>query len=275
MGTSTSSSGAPSGVPLVPPWVPEIPLGDLDTDDDPGPQPDQEVSEPSAQVALAPRGRFGPARGSLGRFGSSGSRAEMRRGVGHYVAKGLGGTGTATRRFARTAQTAGTLYRTLSPSGPPTEVAARLDLTMLAGRTAEQIIDAVIEGIRPVDGTQDAESGRRAIGDALADLLTRYPDADLLSLSHEERLFAVERYLCWDIYARFALDVGEAIKDKAPTATDALERFKEARDYIGEVVAASIRNLDASRRDLTASQVNRLAQQALAETLSVFEEYVR
>src|SRR5437870_9526365 len=113
MGTSASSSGAPSGVPMVPPWVPDVvPADGQDTGSDdapdlPPPNTTPAPAVPPPPVPIAPPGRFGPSRISLGRYARSGSSAEMRRGLGHYVSKGLGGGGTATRRFGGTASTAG------------------------------------------------------------------------------------------------------------------------------------------------------------------------
>src|SRR5262245_42432143 len=103
MGTSQSSTGATSQVPLVPPWVPPVPQ--------PYPEniePDQPLpNEPFLPVAplpnsLAPLARFGPSRSSLGQYASSGSTSDMQRGLGHYVGKGLGGAATATQRFSAT-----------------------------------------------------------------------------------------------------------------------------------------------------------------------------
>jgi hypothetical protein len=114
MGTSQSSPGSPSGVPLVPPWVPDpMPLPDDDADDNGSRDepPGSELNgEPQQSEPLAERGRFGPARTSLGSFARTGSNSDMRRGLGHYVRRGLGGPRHATQRFGGTARTAGSLY---------------------------------------------------------------------------------------------------------------------------------------------------------------------
>src|SRR5438046_2987996 len=115
MGTSASSSGAPSGVPMVPPWVPDAPPADGqdggdETPDQPTLSPPPAPASPPLPVPIAPAGRFGPSRISLGQYARSGSADDMRRGLGHYVGKGLGGGGTATRRFGGTATTAGSIY---------------------------------------------------------------------------------------------------------------------------------------------------------------------
>src|SRR5438876_896952 len=107
MGTSASSQGAPSGVPLVPPWVPDVPSGNGDDDGDEEQAPHQQQTVTAPPVPIAPRARFGPARTNLGEYASSGSSDAMRRGLGHYIGRGLGGARVATRRFGGTASTAG------------------------------------------------------------------------------------------------------------------------------------------------------------------------
>ncbi len=134
-------------------------------------------------------------------------------------------------------------------------------------------MDAVVEAVRPIDGTQDAEAARAAIKDALSELLTRFPEADLLNLDAEQRVFAIERYTALDVFRRFELDVGKAIVEKAPSAVTALSRLKQVRDYVKETVAASFRRLRDAGRAITSGRVSQVVQDALAETFHVFEGY--
>ena len=157
MGTSSSSSGSPSGTPMVPPWVPDpVPPpsdgpGDNDAVPPDGDAPDQAAPRPAQPVPVAPGARFGGARRRLGSFAHTGSADDMRKGVGHYTRKGLGGSGTAVRRFGGTARTAGALFGALSAaaagqaSGPGNE----LDPPVLAGRSADEVMSAVVEAVRP------------------------------------------------------------------------------------------------------------------------------
>ncbi len=283
MGTSASSRGAPSGVPFVPPWVPDAPPadgqdgGEGDAGDQQTPEAQPAPAAPPLPVPLAPPGRFGPSRISLGKYARSGSSDEMRRGLGHYVGKGLGGAGTATRRFGGTVSTAGTLYGALSSvaSGQASAPGSPFDPALLAGRTASEIMDAVVEAVRPIDGTQDTEASRLAIRDALSELLNRFPDADLLNLSEDQRAFAIERYVAVDVYNRFRLDVGMAIQDKAPGIAAALTRFKEVKDYIKQTVSAAFRQVRAAGQALNVRRIAQIVRQALGETFQVFEDYVR
>lgn len=286
MGTSQSSSGSPSGAPMVPPWVPDpvVPAnsdqGDDDGDDqnitDDAGSENEQLRPPPGPVPVAPTGRFGPARRALGRFARSGSTDDMRRGVGHYVSKGLGGSGTATRRFGGTARTAGSLYGALSAAsaGQPAVPGSPFDPALLQGRSADEVMDALVEAVRPVDGTQDAEASRYAINDALSDVLSRHPNADLLNLDEEQRLFAIERYIALDVFNRFALDVGKHLQDNAPGVNAELARLREVKSYIRETIAAAFRETRAAAQALDTKRITGIARRALQETFEVFEGYL-
>ena len=277
MGTSSSSSGSPSGTPMVPPWVPDpVPPPDDGPGDDDAALPDQAAQQPAQPVPLAPPARFGGARTRLGSFARTGFADDMRKGVGHYARKGLGGSGTAVRRLGGTARTASTLFGALSAaaagqvSGPGNE----LNSAVLAGRSADEVMSAVVEAVRPVDGTQDGEASRAAIGKALSELLTQFPDADLLNLSEEQRILAVERFIAWDVFNRFELDLGKTIQEKAPSVASALSRLKEVRDFITQTVAAQFRKLATGAIALGSSKVAEIVRDALGLAIGVFEGYL-
>lgn len=281
MGTSQSSPGSPSGVPLVPPWVldPVLPPDD-DAYENGGQDTELDIEpdgDPQQQAPLAERGRFGPARRSLGNFARTGSNNDMRRGVGHYVRKGLGSSRRAAQRFGGTARTAGSLYGALSgaASGRASAPGSPLDPALLSGRSADEVMDAVVEAVRPVDGTQDAEASRDAIRNALSELLNRFPDAELLNLSEEQRVYVIERYTALDVYNHFRLDLGKTLQEKAPSATVGLSRLKDVKDYIVQTVAASIRGARSTGQLLNAQRVAGMARRALRETFEVFEGYLR
>ncbi|SAL09536.1 hypothetical protein AWB64_00159 [Caballeronia sordidicola] len=286
MGTSQSSSGSPSGVPMVPPWVPDISLPpplpeSAPTEAAPAPGEPTPVAPPSAPaesqqpIPIAPARRFLGANRNLGEYARSGDRASMRRGLGQYVRKGYGGSATATRRMGGTAQTAQALYSALSgvqgdSAGAPGNP---LDPALNVGKSADEVMDAVVEAVRPVDGTQDAEASRTSIKDALSDVLNQFPDADLLNLLPEQRELAVERFVAGDVFRRIDLDIGRTIREKAPNAAIGLGRLKEIREYVRETVAASFRRLREAGQHLSAGRITQIVQSAIRETFLVFEGY--
>ncbi len=276
MGTSQSSGGPASGVPMVPPWTPAAPADPTPEapatggTEEAAPAPAQPVASP-----IAPSGRFASARRSLGDYASSGDGQELRRGTGHYVRGGYGGAATTTRRFGGTATTAAALGGALAglAGGQGSGTGSPLDPALLAGRSADEVMDAVVEAVKPTDGTQDAEASRAAIRDALSELLKRFPNADLLNLSADERAFAIEQFTALDVFQRFVLDVGKTIQDRAPDATTALQRLREVRDYIREAVASSFRKLATTGRSLTSGRIGQVVRDALRDTFEIFEGY--
>ncbi|WP_335645454.1 Qat anti-phage system associated protein QatB [Solilutibacter oculi] len=160
------------------------------------------------------------------------------------------------------------------PGGGAAQAGAPLERPLLEGRSAEEIMDRVVDAVRPVDGTQDAEASRAAIRDALTDLLTQYQDADLLELSLDQREFAIERFVAYDVFQRFELDVGQHIQDSAPTVSEGLSRLKEAKDYIRQTVSASFRKLRQSGRGLTDANVSQVVKEALRDSFEIFEGYI-
>jgi len=275
MGTSSSSSGSPSGVPLVPPWAdkPQLPPAQPDTLPEPDstdatdnePQGDQTPSLP-----LAPPGRFRGTRVALGSYADSGSRTSLKQGVGRYIGTGLGGGSTAAKRLSGTAQTAGALYSVFS--GTDHRGREPFDLTSVEGKSAREIGDIIVANIRPINGTQDAEASRRAVHDALSDLLTQYPDADLLNLEQDQTIFVLERYIALDVFNRFCLDVGKTIMDRAPSAATALERLDEVKNFISQIVAAAFRTALSHSQIVNGDDAENIAKDCLKTACIIFED---
>ena len=116
---------------------------------------------------------------------------------------------------------------------------------------------------------------QQAIRDALSELLNQFPEADLLDLSEDQSIFAIENFIALDVFNRFNLDLGKTLQDKAPTASAALSRLKDVKDYIKQTVSAQFRALHTAEEQLNAHRISDLAQQALQNTFEVFEEYVQ
>lgn len=269
MGTSQSSSGPGGGVPLVPPWADDIGAPAADGSDE-----GQESTEPDGQkpVPLAPRARFGDTRRALGEFASSGDTRRLRRALAHYVGTGYGGTSTMARRMGGTARAAGRLNDVLQ-SGRAPDGADLRDAILASGSDVNVVLDAIVDVASPADGTQDAESSRRAMREALSDLLTWAPDVDFLALTDAQRFFVIERYTALDVYGRFCLDLQRTIMDKSPDPATGLRRLKQVQEFIAEHVAAAFRAIRERGTTATTSNVTQLTRDALRATFSVFEEY--
>lgn len=174
-----------------------------------------------------------------------------------------------------TAQTAQALYAALSGGSDTLLPSAGhiLDPALLAGKSADDVMDALVEAVRPVDGTQDSEAGRASIKDALAEVLSRFLDADLLNMQQNQRELAIELFVANDVFRRINLDVGRSIREKAPNAAAGLGRLKEVRDYVRQTVSASFRKLKEKGQSLVSGRILQIAQSAIRETFQVFEGY--
>lgn len=268
MGTSKSSTGPGAGVALVPPWA--APDPDQPTTEPAGPSDSTEEHDTGDTSPLAPPGRFRDARRQLGSFARTGDTDALRRGLGHYVRSGYGGSATFSRRLAAVGGTSGRLYDVLATGRLPNGTALA-DVVLVASGHADVLLDAVVNSLQESNGTQDAEATRKATRTALSDLLQRYPDADLLTLDADQRLFVVERYTAEEIFLRVRLDLHEAIALHAADASTMLSRLRQVRSYVQQAVAAQFRALGTA--PAAASQVRTVVSQVIKTTLSVFEEF--
>ncbi len=179
-------------------------------------------------------------------------------------------------RMGGTVRTAGALYNALYAvaSGEAPGPGSPLDPALLAGRSAREILDALVEAVRPIDGTLDAEASRWSINQAYSELLERYGEADLLNLSDAQRFFLIERFVAQDVWARIDLDVGQTIQDKAATHTGGLARLKEIKELVVELVSAEFRKLWKKEKLVGARRIAEMAERAIQKTLYIFEEYL-
>jgi hypothetical protein len=173
-----------------------------------------------------------------------------------------------------TARTAGSLYSALSPGAPgPGEPETTLDRNILRGRSAREVMDVIVQAVRPGDGTLDGDASREAVKGSLVELLKRFPEADLLDLSEEQRAFAVEQFVALDVFQLYVLDIGKTIQDKASTSRAVLSRLREAKNYIKQTVSAEFRKLAADGQVLSRRTVTQIVQRALLRALQVFEHF--
>ncbi|KZB63126.1 hypothetical protein AUP42_01660 [Thalassospira lucentensis] len=280
MGTSQSNPGPGKGVPMVPPWADDLPDDEAASPDD-GAQPDDKPDDESQGTEnkppekIAPPHRWTGANRNLKKYAEGGGdQKDLKRSLHHYAKTGYGGSKGAAARMNGTAKTAAALGGVLSglaAGSTITSAGSPLDPKLLSGRTASEIMDALVETVRPVDGTQDAEAERASIRDALSELLVNYPEADLLDLTDDQRSFAIERFTAFDVFRRFDLDVGKTIREKASSASSALKLLKQARDYVKQVVAASFRKLKNDGHSLTSGKIVNVVKDALQATYEVFE----
>jgi len=285
MGTSASSSGPGSGVPLVPPWVADAesepdnsaaPNVDSDHAPEDNSLPDDGNKTPKARPQLAVSARFRLARRNLGEFSRSGSSRSLKKGLGHYSRSGLGGSNQATARMGKTVKNSGTLYAVLNALNGRGTVPSELsiDFSALKGRSTQETADAIAEAISPSTGSQDAEANRDSISQAFRELIKENPNIDLTALTEEQVASVVESYIVYDICKRIELDVGKAIFNKVDPIT-AIRRLDEMQNYVRQCVASSFRKFWPGASQLPQSEASRISRQVIQNTFYVFEEYIQ
>lgn len=270
MGTQRSSKGPKSGVPLVPPWV-------LPVDAPPAPAATRPPTVPAQPLPVAPPKRFQGASLNLGKYADTGSQRSLERGLGHYVRSGIGGAATGAQRLAGTARAAGRLYGGLAGfrAGDNRPQEFGLDKAELAGKSAREVGDKIIDAICPVNGSQDAEAQRDSLSRAISDLAEQYQNLDLTALNQEQIEKLLEFFIGYDISHRVELDVGKAIFAKAANYAAAVNRIEEMRQYIREKVSAAFRAQIKNGGKLTRSTGMQVMNNVIRDTLKVFEDYLK
>ena len=274
MGTSQSSAGPGPGVALVPPWVDDLP-----------PEPDDEVTDeakddPTEDTAktdppattLAPPRRFAEARRNIGEFARTSDTVSMRRGLREYTKTGYGGAESLTARFGGTVRQSERLFNALDPSQSESVERQRL-LAGSAGALA--LLDVVAEIVAPVDGTQDAESSRAAVFEAIAELQNQYPNADILELTAQQRDVLIEEFVAVSVYQRVILDIGDAISAKAPSIQAESSRLQQIRDFIKATVSGAFAQGRIIGSPTTSSDIASRTRDALQRTFQIFKDWVK
>lgn len=282
MGTSVSSSGPSSGVRLVPPWVsdPDA-VTEPDTNGPASPANDQDVSQTDEDNEDVPQDessplaspyRFREANVNLNRFAGSSSSDSLKRGIGQYVRKGLGGSHWASERMAGTTRRARALFGVLHSlsSSASSAVDLGIDTGSLSGRPAREILDRIIEALSPSDGTQDSEASRNSIFKALSRLIREDPTADLIALTNEQINLAIEFFIGEEICRRIELDVGNTILTNAPSPAAAIRLLGEINRYVGQAVRRAFRNQVSNSRSLTQRTITGLVSQIIGHVFQIF-----
>jgi hypothetical protein len=216
LGTSSSNPGPGGNSPLVPPWA------DLDGE---GPGP-----EPSPQ-------RFRGFRISLGKFIKTGNQDYLRTALGHYSRSGMGGAGTAARRFAPAVSAGAALLGTMADlaAGQTGQQETGLDLSTLVGSDIDSAVDAIIEALCPAGEAGDSETIRIGLAQALSECLNGQEIFDPTALTEEMLIELGLKYIEEEVCLRIILDSGKAF-EKVDDPAAGIERENELRQVVRVIV---------------------------------------
>ncbi len=280
MGTSSSSSGPGAGVPFDPPWLSSVaseigaPLEQIFGEPS---QPEQnpQQAEPAVRpVEMAPPRRFGNARRYLGEYASSGDRRSLRKALGSYSRKGMGGASNVANRM-RTSTSAGAgLFNFLQGvrDSSDTKVRDWVNQLTLKNLSVYEVIDEIIDQVISTGGSLEEESCRDSMAQAMSDLLTISPDVDLFNMDNDSIWTVIELFMANEAFNRLSLDIGQLFESNKYSPREAVSRMNDMRDYLRSEISAQIQELRMGTSNPTKAEMNTLLQSAIKITFEVFEE---
>jgi hypothetical protein len=240
-------------------------------------QPEQnpQQTEPAAQpVEMAPPRRFGNARRHLGEYASSGDRGSLKKALGSYSRKGMGGASKVASRM-RTATSAGAgLFNFLQGVRDSVDTKVRDWVNQLTSKnlSAYEVADEIIDQVISTGGSLEEESCRDSMAQAMSDLLTIDPDVDLLNMNNDSIWTVMELFMANEAFNRLNLDIGQLFESERYSPREAVSRMNDMRDYLKSEISAQIQELRKDTSNPTKAEMNSLLQSAIKITFEVFEE---
>lgn len=282
MGTSSSSSGPGGGVPFDPPWLGSVaseignPLGQIS-----GETPQADPNPPQTgpiipQPEIAPSRRFQNARRYLGEFVGSGSKSSLKKAIGHYSHKGMGGASNVASRMRVSTSAGAGLFTFLQGVSGSSESRVTDWVNQLTAQnlSAMEVADEIIGQVLPSGGSLEEESCRNSMAQAMSDLLVIDPDINLINMDNDSIWTVMELFIANEAFNRLNLDIGQVFESAKYSPREAVSRMNEMRDYLKAEIAAQIHELRTDIANPTKDEINNLLQTAIKVTFEVFEEEI-
>jgi hypothetical protein len=280
MGTSSSSSGPGAGVPFDPPWLNSVasevgaPFEQISGE---GPQPmqNQVQAEPVAQPAgVAPPRRFGNARRYMGEYVSSGDRRSLKKALGSYSRKGMGGASNVASRMRASTSAGAGLFNFLQGVRDSSDTRVRDWVNQLTAKnlSAYEVADEIIDQVISTGGSLEEESCRDSMAQAMSELLTINPDIDLVNMDNDSIWTVMELFMANEAFNRLNIDIGQLFESSKYSPKEAVFRLNEMREYLKSEISVQIQELRTNVTNPTKAEINNLLQTAIKVTFEVFEE---
>ncbi len=280
MGTSSSSSGPGGGVSFDPPWLSSVaseigsPLEHISGEPTPLGENHQQTPPTAQPLEVAPPRRFGNARLYLGRYASSGDRSALKKALGSYSRKGMGGASNVASRMRTSTAVGAGLYNFLQGVRDSTDTRVRDWVNQLTSQdlSANEVADEIIDQLISTGGSLEEESCRDSMAQALSDLLTINPDVDLLNMDNDSIWSVVELFMANEAFNRLNLDIGQLFESDRYSPREVVSRMNDIREYLRSEISAQIQELKTDASNPTKAEMNNLLQTAIKITFEVFEE---
>lgn len=280
MGTSSSSSGPGGGVPFDPPWLNSVaseigsPLEQISGEPSFPDENPQQMELTAQPVELAPPRRFGKARLYLGKYVSSGDRSALKKALGSYSRKGMGGASNVASRMRASTAAGAKLFNFLQGVRDRTDTRVRDWINQLNSQnlSANEVADEIIKQLIATGGSLEEESCRVSVALAMSDLLTINPDIDLLNMDNESIWTVVELFIANEAFNRLSIDIGQLFESAKFSLGVAVDRMNDMQEYLKTEISAQIQELRTGASNPTTAEINNLLQKAIKTTFEVFEE---
>lgn len=269
MGTSTSSSGPGGGVLFDPLWLDSV-ASEIDSSE----QNPQQTDPATQLVEIAPSRRFGNARRYLGKYANSGDWSSLKKALGSYSKKGMGGASKVASRM-RTSMSAGAvLFNFLQEARDSADTKVRDWVNQLTSKNLSvyEVINAIIVQIIPTGGSFEEESCKHSIAQAMLDFSTINPDADLLSMDNNSIWTVMELFMANEAFNRICFDIGQIFESAKYSQKEIVFRMQDMLEYLKAKISVQIQKLRSETSNPTKAEMNTLLQSAIKNTFEVFEE---
>lgn len=276
MGTSASSNGPGSGIPLDPAWLDDIDYNGGDSFGEG--QLDENSSDVSQDtlntLKVAPRGRFSSARRNMREYVRSGSSDSLRQSLGHYSRTGMGGAKALSHRMRASAKVGSNFYGAFRSLRDDPEFALGKVLSDLKaqGANAHQIISTIVGQVCPNGGSIDEVSLRNSATAALSEYLEEHPTVDFCRLSDDQMWELTGTYVGNEIFERVQMDIGQAFEKNDITVSERIIRMNNMRAFIQADVAVQLNKIRET--ELKTVNIEKLIQRTIQATFEVYEEEV-
>lgn len=275
MGTSMSSKGPNGHNPLVPPWAEEgdslaisgggnggadVTVSNSEVQD--------EIAEPNnAQPSSS---RFQTARRAFGDYAKSGSKADLKRSLGHYARNSTGKGSGAAKRLA-SGVTAGTGLFGLLKGNPVNTGLESLKLSDLSGLSTDQAIDKIVTHLTP--DSSDADMVRTAMNFALSEALQESEYIDDVGFTPDLMGEVFTFYLTDLVFQQVLIDMGKAWFH-AETALRQINMENELRELIRVIVDRTLEKVSGGDvSNITQGQIIQVQIATISQTVTEWEQY--
>jgi len=249
MGTSQSSKGPSSKVPLVPPWA-----------DD----------RPQQPLPIPTKGRFGQFRRSMTNYAKSGNTGYLKTALGHYARTSTGGANVAARRFGNITKVGGSLFGLLT-TGQTLLNEPSLNFNQLAGKSIEEAASIIADTLTPTNG--DGEKIRTSINDALVETLNGISEIKLSSITDDILTNFIVNYLTENIFSDVILNIGNSLNN-TKSLSEKIKMENDIHELIKVLTDAKMANKFKNNiRTFSKTQIVNLQRQIIIEVWQEWENY--